>query len=868
MRLRLTHPAPQHHHLLPWMIAALVFAAALLAIASVAAGAAPEPTKDQVKFFEEKVRPILATNCYKCHGTENQKGSLRLDLREMALAGGESGAVIVPGKPEESLLVEAINWQSFEMPPTGKLGAHEIATLTEWIKLGAPMPKDHGSGSGIELRKNRGVITDEDRQWWAFRPIHRGTGILPAVLPIQNPKSRIQNPIDAFVVSALEAQQLCPAPEADRRTLIRRLTFDLTGLPPTPAEMDAFVSDERPDAYERLADQLLASPRHGEHWARHWLDLVRYGESDGYKQDAYRPEAWRYRDYVIRSLNADKPYSRFVLEQLAGDEALPGDPDALIATMYLRLGIYEYNQRDVRNQWSIILNDVTDVTADVMLGMGMSCARCHDHKFDPILQKDYFRLQAFFAPILWRENVPACKPDELAEYNKQLAVWEEATADLRKQIAEIEDPIRASASRTTLVKFTDDLQALLAKPPAERTPYEAQLVYLIEYQATDGEGKADIGAKLKGDKKEAWQKLKEELAKFDHLRPRPLAFIPAVTDIGPVAPEVTIPGRRSGPGSPDEPIEPGPPSVLDLDDPAGTKPGPGAPEFGVSSASPGASLLPANGVGQTTGRRTALAQWIASPENPLPSRVLANRLWQHHFGRGLCESPSDFGRLGQPPSHPELLDYLAAELLDHDWSLKRLHRLMVTSATYRQASRGPEVAASSQQDPLNRWLARMPVRRLAAEQIRDAALTVSGELDPRAGGEGGDSGKTARRAVYLKVFRNKQDATLDVFDVPDGISTMPVRNVTTTPTQSLYMINGPWMMLRAKAFARRLDDQPSATLEERVNAAYHLAFGREPTADELQIATAFLQSSSSQDRDALVDFCHVILNANEFLYVD
>jgi cytochrome c553 len=841
MRLRLTHPAPLHHHLLPWVIAALAFAAALLVIASVAAAGGPEPTAEQVKYFEEKVRPILAANCYKCHGTENQKGNLRLDLREMALAGGENGPVIIPGKPEESLLVEAINWQSFEMPPTGKLGNREIATLTEWIKLGAPMPKDHGGGSGVALRKNRGVITDEDRQWWAFQPIQR-----PALPAIQSSESAIRNPIDAFTRSTQGGQQLMPAAEADRRTLIRRLTFDLIGLPPTPDEVETFVADERPDAYERLADRLLASPQHGEHWARHWLDLVRYAESDGYKQDAYRPESWRYRDYVIRSLNSDKPYSRFVLEQLAGDEALPGDPDAIVATTYLRLGIYEYNQRDVRNQWSIILNDVTDVTADVMLGMGMSCARCHDHKFDPILQKDYFRLQAFFAPILWRENVPACKPDELAEYQKQLAVWEAATADVRRQIAEIEDPIRRNASQTTLVKFTDDLQAMMAKPPAERTPYEAQLVYLIEYQATDGEGKADIGAKLKGEKKEQWQQLKDELAKFDELRPKPVPFISAVTDIGPVAPPVTIPGRRAGPGSEEQPIEPGVLSVLD--------------EAALSIPPP-----PSPG---TTGRRTALAQWIASDANPLPSRVLANRIWQQHFGRGLCESPSDFGRLGDPPSHPELLDYLAADLLDNDWSLKRLHRLMVTSATYRQASHGPEAAASAEKDPLNRWLARMPVRRLAAEQIRDAAIDVSGELDPRMNGERGDSGKTNRRAVYLKVFRNKQDQALDVFDVPDGISTMPVRNVTTTPTQSLYMINGPWMILRAKAFARRLSREPSATLEQRATTAYQLAFGREPTADELREAAAFLQSNPAQSQDALVDFCHVLLNANEFLYVD
>ncbi|HEY2415991.1 MAG TPA: DUF1549 domain-containing protein, partial [Pirellulaceae bacterium] len=624
---------------------------AALALPLISFAATPEPTAEQVKFFEEKVRPILAENCYKCHGEEKQKGSLRLDLREMVLVGGENGPVIVPGKPDESTLVEAVKWQSFEMPPTGKLSDEQIATLTEWVRGGAPMPKDHGGGSGLNVRKTRGVISDEDRQWWAFQPVRR-----PALPKTQNSEFRIQNSIDAFIQPKLADNGLTPAPEADRRTLIRRLAFDLVGLPPTPDEIDDFLEDERPDAYEGLVDRLLASPQHGEHWARHWLDLVRYAESDGYKQDAYREATYHYRDYVIRSFNRDKPYSQFVLEQLAGDEACGGDPDALIATMYLRLGIYEYNQRDVRNQWSIILNDLTDVTADVMLGMGMSCARCHDHKFDPILQKDYYRLQAFFAPILWRENVPAATASKTAEYHRQLGVWEEATADVRRQLAEIEDPIRQSAMRTTMVKFTDDLLTMVNKSPADRTPDEAQLAYLIEYQVSDGEGKADIGAKLKGEKKEQWQQLTQELAKFDHLRPRPIPFIPSVTDVGPIAPKVTIPGRRDA-----EDVEPGPLSVL-----VQASGGRGAPGNVASLATRVYREADASRSPHTTGRRTELAQWIASRDNPLPSRVLANRIWQQHFGHGLAESPSDFGRLGQPPSHPELLDWLASELLDND----------------------------------------------------------------------------------------------------------------------------------------------------------------------------------------------------------
>jgi hypothetical protein len=504
------------------------------------------------------------------------------------------------------------------------------------------------------------------------------------------------------------------------------------------------------------------------------------------------------------------------------------------------LGIYEYNQRDVRNQWSIILNDVTDVTADVFLGMGLSCARCHDHKFDPILQKDYYRLQAFFAPILWRENVPAATANEQADYNRQIAVWEEATAEVRKQIAEIEDPIRQSAMNTTRVKFTDDLLAMLVKSPTERTPEEAQLAYLVEYQITDGEGKVEISTKLKSEKKERWQKLKDELAQFDHLRPRPIPLISGVTDVGPVAPEVTIPGRRDA-----ELIAPGPLSVLD--------------------ANP---CQVATATSATTGRRTALARWLASPENPLPSRVLANRLWQQHFGRGLAESPSDFGRLGETPSHPELLDWLASELLKNDWSMKRLHRQMVTSAAYRQTSHGPEAAASAAKDPANKFLARMPVRRLAAEQIRDAAEAATGELDQSIGGPGGDWKSSRRRAVYLKVLRNKHEALLDAFDAAAGLFTTPTRNVTTTPTQSLFMLNGPWMLTRAKAFQKRLANDSSLTLEQKVATAYALTFGRSPTETEAADGLKFLQTNSARSDDALVDLCHVLLNSNEFLYVD
>ncbi|HUE74967.1 MAG TPA: PSD1 and planctomycete cytochrome C domain-containing protein [Pirellulaceae bacterium] len=625
-------------------------------LAAAASSRAAEPTPEQEKFFEEKVRPVLVANCFKCHSDKAQKGDLRLDSAEAAMAGGESGVVIVPGKPEESLLVEAINYQSLEMPPDGKLGEEAVAALTEWVRLGAPWPGGHGSGvGGPALRKGKDKLTDEDRAWWAFQPVK------DFPLPLVEVDNRSRTAIDRFLLARAASQAGgLRYEEADKRTLIRRAYFDLAGLPPTIEDVEAFVADDRPDAYERLTDRLLASPRFGERWARHWLDLVRYAESDGYKADAYRPHAWRYRDYVIRALNSDKPYDRFMAEQIAGDELAPHDPDALIATGYYRVGIYEYNQRDVRTQWSVILSDITDVTADVFLGMGMSCARCHDHKFDPILQKDYYRLQAFFAPIIQRDDLPAATPEQIADYERRLAAWEEKTTDIRRQLDELERQPIANAAKAFIAKFPDDIESYFAKAESERLPLEEQLRRLASRQIVEEGGKIDFTKKLKDEKLARWKELKEQLAKFDAEKPEPLAEAMMVSDVSHIPPPVTIPGKRD----PEE-ILPGILSVLD--------------------EGPLAYQIPSAGL-NTTGRRTALAQWLGSEDNPLTPRVLVNRLWQYHFGRGLVESSSDFGRLGQPPTQPELLDYLAAEFVRGGWEMKRMHRAMVTSAAYREGS--------------------------------------------------------------------------------------------------------------------------------------------------------------------------------------
>ena len=662
----------------------------------------------------------------------------------------------------------------------------------------------------------RRTITDEDRAFWSLRPVGD-----PPVPVLGDPGAAgAKKDVDRFVVSKLRVEGLTPAAEADRRTLIRRATFDLHGLPPTPDEVDAFVADQSPDAYEKLIDKLLASPAYGERWARHWLDLVRYAESDGHRQDEYRPDAWPYRDYVIKSFNDDKPYDRFVAEQLAGDEIAPDDPDALVATGFLRHGMYEYNQRDVRKQWSEILNDVTDVTADVFLGLSMGCARCHDHKFDPILQSDYYQLQAFFAPMLPRHDLPRATPQQKAEYAAALKQWEEKTAEIRAGLEAIERPEREKVAKPAIDKFPPDIAALLAKPAPERTPLEHQLAELA-YRQVLFEFQRSAGKIEDKKQRERWAELMRRLGEFDAIRPKPLPPAFAATDVGPVGPPAAIFGDPQG-----RTFEPGYPTVL------------------ATQAQP-LKVPPIEPKASSTGRRTALAKWLTDPAHPLTARVMVNRIWQYHFGRGLVATSSDYGRLGERPSHPELLDYLAKRFVENGWSLKKAHRLIMTSATYRQASVGAVAEAARLKDPDNRLLWRYPARRLDAEQIRDAMLAVGGELDPTAGGPPVD-GNTPRRSVYTKTIRNSPDPVLAAFDAPDAFGSAPTRNRTTTATQSLLMVNDPWPLRRAEAFAARLKKLRSKgggedAEAETVRAAYRLAYGRAPDAEELAGGVDFLR---------------------------
>ncbi|OYW29407.1 MAG: hypothetical protein B7Z47_04845, partial [Chthoniobacter sp. 12-60-6] len=450
--------------------------APLFAIVCLATGvsfAADDAARSAMKFFENEVRPILAKRCFECHGKTKQKGGLRVDNISYLKSGGDTGPALVPGEPEKSAMVEAIHYANadFQMPPRSKLPDVEIGILEKWIKLGAPWPED----AAQKVVLTEGGFTEEERNYWFFKPVAKVSA--PKVT-----SKWVRNDIDRFIMAKQTEMKLDPAAEADRNELVRRVYFDLHGLPPTREQIDAFVNDKDPRAYEKLVDELLASPQYGERWAQHWLDLVRYAESDGYNADAYRPSVWPYRDYVIKSFNNDKPYDQFVREQLAGDEIAPNDPDVLIATCFLRNPVYEWNQRDARGQWDIILTDMTDTTGELFLGLSMGCAHCHNHKFDPILQKDYYRLRAFLAPVQWRDDLKLATPAEKKAHDEQHAKWEAATADIRAKMDAMTKPLLEPRVERALTRFTDDLQEMVRKPDDKREALEKQLAGLCERQ--------------------------------------------------------------------------------------------------------------------------------------------------------------------------------------------------------------------------------------------------------------------------------------------------------------------------------------------------------------------------------------------------
>ena len=807
---------------------------ALVLLASACATADDARQAERAAQFEREIRPVLISQCLKCHGESKQEGGLRLDTRAGVLQGGDSGPALIAGNPEASLLIDALHHRSVEMPPTSKLPDKTILHFERWVEGGALWPE-----SAKKLRESEGNISDTDRAWWAFLPVKKTEP------PIDPRDTWSKTAVDRFVWKALENHEMQPAPAADKITLIRRLYFDLIGLPPSPTELDAFLKDDSPSAFEAIVDSLLMDERYGEHWARFWLDLVRYSESDGWNQDAYRPSLWRYRDYVVRAFNGDLPYPRFVLDQLAGDETADGNPDGMIAAGFLRLGIYEYNQRDARGQWNDIMNEMTDVAGDVFLGMSVACARCHQHKFDPIPQKDYFKLRAFFEPVCWRDELVPATAAEKQVYQEKLAVWEKATQSIRQQIAELLEPYEKRKWKTTVDKFPLDIQACFHMPTKERTSWQDQMAYLVSRQYLE-EG----GGPYKEMKKEETAKheaLLKELATSDHLKPKPLLDVMTVSDFpGLISPTVNPDDSRR------QTIRPGFLEVL-------------SSELGL----PTASDMPVQEV--STGRRTALAQWIGDPRNPLTTRVIVNRIWQQHFGQGIVATSNDFGHLGDPPTHPELLDWLTATFIEQGWGFKKLHKQILLSATWQQSARHPESTRYQALDPSERLLWRARVRRLQAEQIRDAMLTASGELSPEVGGPSVSEDKS-RRSLYVKSLRNQNDTFLHGFDIANGLQSVSVRDTTTTPIQSLLLLNGKYALGHADKLSYRLlakQTEPEQTLRN----AFRWTWGTEPTDAELDNARQFVnlglwEDAQSIDPKKLADFCHILFNSNQFLYLE
>ncbi|TDU64040.1 cytochrome c [Prosthecobacter fusiformis] len=783
---------------------------------------------ESLKFFENKIRPILAESCFSCHGEEKQKGGLRVDNLAYLNHGGDSGPALIAHQPDESLLMKAVNYgdSDLEMPPDGKLPEDQIAALKQWIAMGAPWPE--AEVASVKPARKPGEFTQEDKEWWAFQPVKK-----PAVPAAKAAGSN--SPIDAFVQVKLAENGLEAAKEATPEELVRRVYFDLHGLPPTPEDVATFVAEVKAEkaapkkaksatAYERLVDKLLASPRYGERWGQHWLDLARYAESEGYRQDAYRPNVWPYRDYVIESFNTDKPYDQFMREQIAGDEVDPANPKVSIGTAFLRHSIYEYNQRDAETQWQNIMNEVTGVTADVFMGMSVQCAQCHDHKFDPILHKDYFRLQAFFSNIVWPEDKPLATPAEIKAYEEQLAAWKEAAKEPLAVIDRIIEPRIADAQRRAMEKFPAEVVAMWKKPVAERSAYEEQVVRLAWRQA-EFERYRFKSDKIKDPEQSQLKAAQEQLAQFDSLKPKSLltAFIIGETG-GP--PGITkFKARRVG----DTVVNPGFLSILDPSDAA-------LPEISPGSA--------------TTGRRTVLANWMTRADNPLTTRVIVNRVWQYHFGRGLVATPSDFGRLGEKPTHPELLDWLTSEFVEGGWKFKPLHKMILMSATYRQTAQRAPTTKELTTDPENNLLWRFLPRRLDAEQARDAALLASGELNMDMGGVSVPATQP-RRSIYTRKIRNTQDEFLASLDAPPGFSSLPTRDSTTTATQSLLMINGDWPLERARAMAVQLLKSQYGTDAELVDRAYSMAFSRKPTATEKKDALSFLTAQRTQLKSEL-----------------
>ena len=791
---------------------------------------------------------------------------LSLVSRESALKGGARGVDLVPGDAAASRLYRmAAGLEEPRMPMGGALSVAEIEALRVWINQGA-------------VWSSPSTVRTDERDYWAFRLPVRPAG----------------NSIDAFITAALEKNGLKRAARADRVTLLRRAYLDLLGMPPTPEEAAEFLNDQSPDAWAKLVDRLLASPHYGERWGRHWLDVARYADSNGFEHDFDRPNAWRYRDYVIRAFNEDKPYDQFLREQIAGDEIAHVTNDSLIATGFLRsyakVGFREKDNPEFRYEY---LDDQIATIGRGVLGLTVQCARCHDHKFDPIKQADYYRLQA----SLWgyvEVDQPLTSREVADAWRQKNAQVDSRVAELKAQLRELLKPYKDQLLPAKYKKFPQNVQDAIATPEAKRTPGQALLASQVirTVDVSDAEVSRVISTADKAEK----QRIEAAIRGAEKDRPAAIPMAMAVTDgdyrFTPDGPgDEPAPGKGKkqdvGAGSylhtgPDA-YQP-PPSYLLIRGDVNSRGPETQPGFVnvITYGNPPTVLQPATP--HTSGRRLALAEWIVSRDNPMTARVAVNRIWQHHFGVGIVPTLDNFGKMGEAPSNPELLDWLATEFMDRGWSVKQINRLIMLSEAYQMASEVPEslLNVGMARDPENKLLWRYRLQRLDAESIRDSILVASGGLNRQMGGppvfpvipdeilksmtngiwkQTQEGPEVWRRSVYIYRKRGLPMPLLDVFDLPNQNISCGARNVTTVPTQALALMNNDFVLEQAVLFAQRIQEAAPGDRARQVERAYTIALSRAPTPDEKRLGEEFLQSHG------LADFADVLLNLNEFLYL-
>jgi len=745
---------------------------------------------DDVDFFEKEIRPLLAEKCQSCHGDKKTSGGLSLASRAVMLKGGESGPAVVPRKPTESLLLKAVRQTGdLKMPPRMKLSAKEIEKLDVWIAQGAVWPEPAET------------TTDKRHRWWAFQPVQQPE--------VPKPKQAVQNPIDAFVLAKLETKGLKLAPAADKRTLIRRATFDLIGLPATPEEIEAFLKDDSPDAFAKVVDRLLASSAYGQRWARHWLDVVRYADyHDGNpktRNASCEPlEAWRYRDWVVKSFNRDLPFDDFIRHQIAGD-LLPApdgkEPyvDGLIATAFLVNGAWDRGDADKEKMVSDMVDDQIDTIGKAFMGLTLGCARCHDHKFDPIAQTDYYALAGIFYSTRMLKELGE-KGGEMTLQRRPLVAQEMIDKRERqlKEIKELDTKLLEMAIKNPSPPDDSVQQAMmkqLAQVRKELVP-EAPLALAVSEGGVPG-------------------------GLFPKIQDVPLHIRGSYTRLGPVIPR-------------------------------------GMPKFFAGDKQPPIK----NGSG-----RKELANWITSKDNPLTARVIVNRVWQWHFGTGLVATPNNFGLLSEPPSQPELLDWLATKFIEDKWSLKKLHRRILLSATYQQAS--AVSTKDTARDPDNRWLNRFAPRRLEAEAIRDAMLFVAGKLDMTPLGPATHDLNTTARSLYVQTARWDRSNFATLFDAANPDAAVEKRDVSTVAPQALFLLNHDFVLAQAKHLAERVTRDEPKDETARIQRLFRLMFGRTATAEEIKVSKQLLAESQKRKAEiAWRDLAHVLLCCNEFVYLD